>query len=171
MMLRALIMAHFFSAVLPGHASGQEGKVVSGPAAVAIAAWVSEATGLPMPGNMPEIRLAAAKDMPRLMGAAEPSSTSAGFPDIIAFYNTESRTIYLPNDWTGSTPSELSVLVHEMVHHAQAEAGRRFACPAERERQAFDAQTRWLALFSSDLSQEFGINRMFLLVATTCGMP
>jgi hypothetical protein len=63
------------------------------------------------------------------------------------------------------------VLIHEMVHHAQAEAGRRFACPAERERQAYDAQARWLAIFGSDISREFGIEKLFLLVATTCGMP
>lgn len=170
MMLRSLIMAFLATAVQPASASA-DSRAVPDPLMLAIAAWVSEATDLPLPRILPKLRFAAPEEMGHLMRAAVLSPTGDGIAEIVAFYDTLARTIYLPSGWSGSTPGELSVLVHEMVHHAQAEAGRRFACPAESERQAYDAQARWLALFGSDLESEFGINRMFLLVATTCGMP
>ena len=163
-------MALFAATVQPVPCTAED-QAVPDPLLVAIAAWVTEATDLPMPGTLPEIRFAAPVDMALLMRAAALSPTGDSGLEIVAFYDTPARAIYLPSGWTGATPGEQSVLVHEMVHHAQAEAGRRFACPAERERQAYDAQARWLALLGSDLSREFGINRLFLLVATTCGMP
>jgi hypothetical protein len=166
---RSLILT-FLAAALPVSASADR-QAVPNPLLLAIAAWVSEATDLPMPRTLPEIRFAASEDMGRLMRTAALSPSGDGVAEIVAFYDTPAHAIYLPSGWSGATPGELSVLVHEMVHHVQAEAGRRFACPAERERQAYDAQARWLALFGSDLSREFGIDRMFLLVATTCGMP
>jgi hypothetical protein len=42
----------------------------------------------------------------------------------IAVYDDEMKTIYLPENWTGSTPAELSILVHQMVHHLQGAARR-----------------------------------------------
>jgi hypothetical protein len=170
MMLRSLIMALLAAAVHPASASA-DGQAVPDPLLLAIAAWVSEATDLPLPQALPAIRFAAPEEMGHLMRAAALSPTGEGAAEVVAFYDTPGHAIYLPSGWSGATPGELSVLVHEMVHHAQAEAGRRFACPAERERQAYDAQAHWLALFGADLESEFGIDRMFLLVATTCGMP
>jgi hypothetical protein len=41
---------------------------------------------------------------------------------------------------TMNGPRQLSVLVHEMVHHLQASADMRFACPAEREAVAYRAE-------------------------------
>jgi hypothetical protein len=171
MLLRSYIIALLAATVFPAQAVAEEGQASPHPVVMAIAAWVSEATDLPMTGAIPEIRFAAPQEMRRLMSASALSTTGEGATEIVAFYDTLARAIYLPSGWTGATPGELSVLVHEMVHHAQAESGRRFACPAERERQAYDAQVRWLDLFGSDLSREFGIDRMFLLVATSCGMP
>ena len=170
MILRSLITALLATIVHPASASA-DGQAVPDPLMLAIAAWVSEATDLPLPQTRPELRFAAPEEMGHLMRAAAVSPTGDGIAEIVAFYDTPARTIYLPSGWSGATPGELSVLVHELVHHAQAAAGRRFACPAERERQAYDAQARWLALFGSDLSREFGIDKMFLLIATTCGMP
>jgi hypothetical protein len=171
MLLRALAITLVAILVLPGFALTREDRVVPGPLVTALAAWVSEATGLPMPATMPQVRFAAPRDMPGLMGAVDPASDGIVGSEIVAFYNSSVRAIYLPTSWTGSTPADLSILVHELVHHAQTSAGSRHACPAEREREAYDAQSRWLALFGTDLTREFGMDRMFLLVATTCGMP
>ena len=55
-------------------------------------------------------------------------------------------------------PAELSVLVHEMVHHLQAASDMRFACPAEREVLAYRAQGAWLGLFGESLESAFGID-------------
>src|SRR3954468_11707723 len=78
--------------------------------------------------------------------------------DVVALYNDQTKTIYLSNKWAGSTPAELSVLVHEMVHHLQNEAGTAYECPAEREKLAYEAQDNWLHLFGRNLEADFKIN-------------
>jgi len=71
---------------------------------------------------------------------------------------------------TGRTPAELSVLVHEMVHHLQNQAGTTYECPAERERLAYEVQDKWLGLFGRNLEGEFEINGLALLISTSCAM-
>jgi len=88
--------------------------------------------------------------------------------EVVAVYDDPGRTIYLSDSWTGSTPAELSVLVHEMVHHLQSVSDMRFACPAEREVVAYRAQEAWLGLFGESLESAFGIDAATLLVGTVC---
>ena len=114
----------------------------------------------------------AARPALRLRGVASDrwNISNAELPPIqvVAVYVDDDRMVYLPEDWTGSTPAELSVIVHEMVHHLQNEAGLKFACLEVREDVAFAAQARWLALFGTDLQTEFGIDPFTLLVRTNC---
>ena len=88
--------------------------------------------------------------------------------DTVAVYSDAARTIYLPEGWTGSTPAELSVLVHEMVHHAQNLLGLKHECPQEREKLAYLAQDRWLGLFGRSLESDFELDPMTLLIKTKC---
>lgn len=88
--------------------------------------------------------------------------------DVVAVYDDAGGTIYLSEGWTGRGPAELSVLVHEMVHHLQAEADMRFACPGEREKIAYRAQGAWLELFGQSLESAFDIDAATLLVGTAC---
>jgi hypothetical protein len=88
-------------------------------------------------------------------------------PDIVAFYDRSTKTIYLADDWSGN-PVHLSVLVHEMVHHFQNVAGLRYPCPEAREHLAYLAQNKWLALFGSGLEAAFGLDRLTMLVKTNC---
>lgn len=88
--------------------------------------------------------------------------------DVLALYSDADRTIYVSESWTGSTAAEISILVHEMVHHLQSAAGMRFACPAEREVLAYRAQDAWLSLFGESLESSFGIDAAMLLVGTVC---
>jgi hypothetical protein len=74
----------------------------------------------------------------------------------------------LPEGWTGESPAELSILVHELVHHIQHVGRLTYACRAEREKIAYAAQNRWLQLFDRDLASEFGIDPFTLLVNTSC---
>ena len=60
--------------------------------------------------------------------------------DTIAIYYDATRTIYLPEGWTGDTPAELSVIVHEVVHHFQNVLRLKYECPQEREKLAYIAQ-------------------------------
>lgn len=92
----------------------------------------------------------------------------ASLAKVEAYYDDATRTIYLPKGWTGRSPAELSVLVHEMVHHVQNVAGLSYACSEEREKIAYAAQRQWLALFGRDLLKEFKIDPMTLLIRTNC---
>jgi hypothetical protein len=86
----------------------------------------------------------------------------------VAIYVDAEKTIYLPEEWTGRTPAELSVLVHEMVHHIQNIGGIRYDCPRGREKLAYAAQDKFLQLFGLDLLSEFEVNGFTVLVRSTC---
>jgi hypothetical protein len=87
----------------------------------------------------------------------------------VAIYDDERRTIYLDETWAGQTPADLSVLVHEMVHHLQGTAQMKYACPAEREQLAYIAQEKWLSLFGKNLADEFELDGFTLKISTSCG--
>ena len=88
--------------------------------------------------------------------------------DIVALYSNESKTIYLMDGWTGKTPAELSILVHEMVHHLQNVGQLKFACPEEREELAYKAQDSWLHLFGRDLERDFQMDPLSVFVKSKC---
>jgi hypothetical protein len=88
--------------------------------------------------------------------------------DTVAIYQDSTQTIYLADDWTGSTPAELSILVHEVVHHFQNMLGLKYECPQAREALAYRAQDRWLGLFGRDLATDFDLDPFSLLVKTKC---
>ena len=50
----------------------------------------------------------------------------------VAVYDDRTKTVFLPDTWTGATPADLSVLVHEMVHHLQNSAHMKYECPGAR---------------------------------------
>jgi hypothetical protein len=146
-----------------------------------IVSWLSANFELPVTEDLPQIRfvppavLLAIRcgasdreppaDMERGCGQALlPESAQ----DVVALYEDTSRTIYLQEGWTGASPAEFSVLVHEMVHHLQNLGGMVYECADARERPAFIAQGRWLELFGRTLESEFSMDPMTLLLRTTC---
>jgi len=88
--------------------------------------------------------------------------------DVLAAYDDDREFIYLPVGWSGKSPGEMSVLVHEMVHHLQNHGKLRYSCPQEREKLAFAAQNHWLIGFGTSLEEEFGIDPFTLLVKVNC---
>jgi hypothetical protein len=137
--------------------------------ALVVAAWISHETGLPMPAAMPRIIKLDRADLSMRFRGETAGRTTDGVSEVVALYDQARRTILLPEGWTGATPAETSILVHEMVHHMQTAAGLRYSCPGEREALAFRAQANWLARFGESLERSFGINDMFLKLATICG--
>lgn len=145
--------------------------------------WLSAEFGLPVTlahprvTEVPRIELASIRLTAAGPGAGRPVAAAGvgvdaghGWERIVALYDTRSHTIFLADGWRPDSPADVSVLVHEVVHHLQTAAGLRYACPAERERLAYRAQDAWLARFDRSLESEFGIDRMTLLVLTTCTM-
>jgi hypothetical protein len=148
---------------------------------VAIAVWLSVNTDLPVTYDPPAVRFASPVEITALRQghsrdplARTTDSSTASSADtarsVVAIYDDRHTMIVLPIGWTGETAADLSVLVHEMVHHFQAIAGLRYACAAAREQVAYDAQQKWLSLFNTDLEREFGIDALTLLATTRCGL-
>ncbi|MBI5277052.1 MAG: hypothetical protein HY854_11380 [Burkholderiales bacterium] len=136
----------------------------------AVLAWLSLNFSLPAVEQPPAVRFVAPESMMamrrQLADGERPAAT--GRADVHAFYDDRSGVVYLPQGWTGDTPAESSMLVHELVHHLQKVRGDRFACPAEREKLAYRAQSRWLEEAGTSLAREFQVDPMTLLVRTNC---
>lgn len=120
--------------------------------------------------------LVAAKELPALVVAPDDALVAMRYGagaevrpgEVVAIYRDDLGAIFVSESWTGRTPAELSILVHEMVHHLQHAGDMRYACPAEREVLAYRAQNDWLGLFGETLETAFGIDAATLLVGTVC---
>jgi hypothetical protein len=144
----------------------------------AIATWLSAHFDLPMAQSHPRVELVPSAKIAALRyrglipdARAEIAPRADASPsdrDVVAVYSDTAQTIYLAEDWTGSTASELSTLVHEMVHHLQNVGRLKYECPQAREKLAYMAQDRWLALFGRNLEQDFELDGFSLLVKTRC---
>lgn len=138
----------------------------------AIMLWLSVNFDLPVTSVQPQIQFVPPVRMAALRHRGfdiQPQTAAVG-PDMntVSVFDTDRRIIYLPQTWTGNTAAELSMLVHELVHYLQAVSGEKFACVEAREKTAFEAQERWLALFGTDLTREFQIDPFAVLVRTNC---
>jgi len=147
----------------------------------AIVTWLSVNFGLPANYDLPRVAFVSSEAMHAVRykgtGAgkgARPSLQpgtkieSEQLPELEAIYDDKTRTIYLQKGWSGKSPAELSVLVHEMVHHLQNVSGQKYGCTAEREKPAYQAQDHWLGLYGRNLIDEFKLDPMTLLVRTNC---
>ena len=145
----------------------------------AIAAWLSASFGLAPTDEPPHVLYVSQQALvvvrhadvaaDRWSGGGSSGDAEPGaLPEILAVYDGPSRTIYLLRGWSARDPADLSVLVHEMVHHMQNLAGLGYACPEAREALAFEAQERWLARFGRDLSTDFDLDAFSILARTQC---
>jgi hypothetical protein len=143
----------------------------------AIVTWLSLNFGLPAAYEHPRIAFVSPGQMyaVRTSGQAPDSIAHAsGVPSrhvgsqIVALYDDKNRTVYLPKGWKGDTPTEVSVLVHEMVHHLQNLAGLKYECPEAREEPAYMAQDRWLALYGRNFKKEFRVDDLTMALRTKC---
>ena len=145
-----------------------------------IVTWLSTNFDLPAIHDQPRVEFASPLEIVTMRykgflpptwrrdGMREPATLADYGRDVIAIYNDKTRTIFLPTGWTGAGPVDMSVLVHEMVHHLQNLAGMKFECPAARERVAYHAQNQWLKQFGHDLETDFQVDMLSLLVKTSC---
>ena len=136
--------------------------------------WLSTEFGLPAIYQHPRVefvppaKIGSLHDRGFASRRLEAAQSQSGQRMTVSVYDDAAKTIYLPEGWTGGTPAELSILIHEMVHHLQNLGERKFACPQEREQLAYEAQERWLHLFGGSLLHDFEIDQLTLLVTTRC---
>ena len=141
----------------------------------AIAAWLADQFALPAIDIDPAVKLVEPARIAAFHYNGIPpdamqriAAVPAGQREVVAAYDDAALTIYLPVGWAGKSPAELSVVVHEMVHHIQNVAKLRYACSEAREDIAYTAQSRWLELFGRTLAEEFDVDPFTLLAATLC---
>lgn len=164
--LRAASFSLCLAAAEPLSAGPDAAEPIDAPPLLdAIVLWLSTNFDLPIPDRPPRLATLPGVDLVQMRYGPE-ARIAPG--EVVAVYDDATRTIYLSQGWTGQTPAELSVLVHEVVHHLQSSAGQSFACPAERERVAYRAQGEWLTLFEETLETAFNIDAATILVSTVC---
>ena len=141
--------------------------------------WISNVFGLPELHTLPAIgRLSAGKtaflSSPAIASGRLPDTAVINYQrsphEMVARYDDATKTIYLPDDWTGSTPVEMSILVHTMAYHFQNMGGRKYDCAEERKALPYEAQERWLRLYHRSLLKDFSIEPATLMLITQC-MP
>ena len=135
----------------------------------AVAEWVAAELHAAPPTRLPRLEFADAARL-RALRYGDRASTSAAPLEVVALYDDAAGTVLLREGWTGTTPAEMSVLVHEMVHHVQNGEARVYACERAREAEAYELQDRWLRLYGESLESAFELNGLALLVLTRCGL-
>ncbi|WP_143006260.1 DUF6647 family protein [Limimonas halophila] len=135
---------------------------------VALMTWIASVSGLPEPENPPAVRRLSAEEIVARARPPQARQPHAG-RSYVALYRAGTRTILLRDDWSRDSLRDRSILVHELVHHMQAAAGRDYPCPGAREREAYGIQGRWLKRQGGSLSETLGINTLHLLLLTRCG--
>lgn len=136
-----------------------------------VTTWVAHNFDLPLPSHLPKIDFvtpAEVKPLLKLLCSGDRQTESAidelPSTDILAFYDRQTATIYLPKDWSGASPVDVSILVHEIVHHMVAAAN-----PVQHEmseKLAFEAQEKWLGAFGHSLETAFGIDPFTVIMRT-----
>jgi hypothetical protein len=153
-------------------------KAIEPAALAAIASWLSQHFGLPNTSDLPRVEFVTPEHLAamryrvllphRPQSAAHQQQMLEAERDSAAIYDGATRTVYLSDGWRGESHAEVSILVHEMVHHLQYQAQLKFECLQEREEMAYKAQDRWLAQVGLSLATEFGIDPFTRLVRTRC---
>jgi hypothetical protein len=135
---------------------------------IALMSWASAHTGLAVPESLPELRHESYCTIQQIVRAGLICSTDSG---PVAAYDFRTSTIYLPDDWRGDDIYHLSALLHELIHHMQAEAGMTMtgSCSGKHvERPAYAAQMDWLAAAGLDPYRVMGIDEFYLRFRTSC---
>jgi hypothetical protein len=102
---------------------------------ISIENWLSSQFNLPTINRHPRIELVAPSTIASLgykkllsdPSVVAESETTGSQSNTVSLYDDVTQTIYLPKGWTGSADVEVSILVHEMVHHFQNLLRRRSA--------------------------------------------
>lgn len=136
---------------------------------LALMTWASAHTGLPVPEAIPHIKQFGQCSIQKI---AWPGLACDEEQGPIAIYDHRTMTVYLPRSWSSDSLFHVSILLHELVHHMQAEAGMEMTggCSGSRiELPAYQAQIDWLAAAGVDPHETMGINAFYLRLRTSCG--
>ncbi len=138
----------------------------------ALMIWASAQTGLPPAEELPEIQIADQCQIERIYYDDANKNCQDSAMRIQAIYDPRDSRMILPDSWSEKSIYDVSMLVHEIVHHLQAEAGitpSTVACSgSEIEKPAYDAQIAWLEAAGLDAFETMGINKLAYRLLTMC---
>lgn len=100
--------------------------------------WLDAETEFEKRDSQPQIKLIEKELAENLRGVADRSDGR-----VRGLYDAETETIYLTKPWSPDNSRDISVLLHEMVHHRQA--GQHWYCEQAQEWRAYQIQAQWLA--------------------------
>lgn len=100
--------------------------------------WLDQSAPWPAKPSRPVIRQISAAEAASLH---TPLFSGSGKPR--GLYDPETSTIYLVRPWDQRDPRDVSVLLHELVHHRQHGA-QHWYCPSAMELPAYRLQDEWL---------------------------
>jgi hypothetical protein len=139
-----------------------------------IVVWLASNFELPATADRPTVvfgskaKLATMHAEDRAASHGVTSNDEQAKRPVVALYDNNSKTIFLSDDWVGTSQSDQSILVHEMVHHLQNVAKLKFECPMAREKAAYMAQGKWLRQFGMSLEKEFEVDMFTVLFFSAC---
>jgi len=141
----------------------------------AIVSWLGANFELPAVQDQPQIRFAPVDQIASFgsrgrssTGTLDVTSSTSARNQLTAWYDSAAKTIYLPEGWTGASPTELSVLVPQTVRHVQNVSGIEYGCPEARALASFAVQQKWLGIFGLSLHQEFDVNPKLAALSAGC---
>ena len=117
---------------------------------LAIGSWLSANFDLPAMRRAPRVVYASASEIAL---RSLPSRATESVPGVASLYDARSRTIFLPEGWNGSTPTELSVFVRELTYHLLNESGNTLHCTPANDEFVLAVQRRWLVMTGADKRQ------------------
>jgi hypothetical protein len=122
----------------------REGPVTS--VMVALLTWIAGASNYAVPDRLPDVVAMATADF-ELYLCEQVEQCSVVMPpvDTLAFFDFQSRTIYVPQQFDPHDVGHRSTMVRELVHFLQALAGRGRGCRGVLAPEARQIANRWRA--------------------------
>ncbi|MGI3184472.1 DUF6647 family protein [Nioella aestuarii] len=121
--------------------------------------WLDTHTDLPRRATSPRIQLT---DHAHVASMSQDHRAAAS-PTLRGLYDPDEEAIWLVRPWDACNPYDVSTLLHELVHHRQAEAGHWY-CPGAQELPAYRIQQAWL----NDLGLEPDVNWIAVVIEAGC---
>jgi len=131
------VLALFLGFAAPARADVDDGTVLTAKTVAPLMAWVEKQTGVKVP-VLPQV-IASHTQFREILGRM--GGRFAGRPRSVY---TSGRVILDNLYWDEDDPTEMSLLVHELVHYAQSYMNIAWACPDAREAMAYTLQNKWL---------------------------
>jgi hypothetical protein len=121
-------------------------------------AWLDAHSGYAARATAPRVVI-----VDRQAAALRPGTAARMGQATRGLYDPDSATIILVAPWSPDDARDVSVLLHELVHHRQHTA-RHWYCPGQQEPDAYRLQAAWLA----ERGLTIPVNRIAVVLEAGC---